>query len=457
MKVDGRRLLVNGEPFVVKGVNYSPTPVSKRPGPPSSYNWWNDQKSYKTDFPLIASMGANVIRTFYVGKTTAPGVAYEVPAATMTKAALDFAFQNNLYVIMGFPVDTSLNLADGTTRQYIYDNFLSLVSSWTSHPAVLAWSLGNEQNLSNGNDQAWYTLVDSCAFAAHSLEGPNFHPVMTVEGNTGGTIIGNIGDASKKADDASMPNLDIWGANLYLGPTFSGAFSTHQTKTSKPLLIAEFGWDAYDESVGAENQTIQATNISSQWNDITSNLSALDSAKVCVGGVVFEWTDEWWKSFANALLDSGHDVSNDFPNAGVFIQEEWWGIASIESGSERRFLRQAYTTLRDLWAPSPIQSAGLFISDVRNFPNPLRLGATTTIRFSLREQANLTTEVLDVLGRKIVTLKNVTLMTNNTYSYTWDGKDSHGNEVTAGLYICRVEASNSDRREVKTRRIMVVR
>jgi len=43
--ISGRQLLVNGQPFVVKGVDYSPTPIGRTLTPElgcnnSLYEWW---------------------------------------------------------------------------------------------------------------------------------------------------------------------------------------------------------------------------------------------------------------------------------------------------------------------------------------------------------------------------------------------------------------------------------
>src|SRR5580704_2695455 len=69
VSVSGRRLLVNGQPFTIQGVDYSPTPVGDTVQNPSTncsgpYQWWTDNPTYTADFPLIAQLGANTIRTY---------------------------------------------------------------------------------------------------------------------------------------------------------------------------------------------------------------------------------------------------------------------------------------------------------------------------------------------------------------------------------------------------------
>src|SRR5215203_2132232 len=97
-----------------------------------------------------------------------------------------------------------------------------------------------------------------------------------------GLLVGNrfsfldtIGNAAINADDASLTALDIWGINVYRGTSFAGVIEALNvsTMTAKPILIAEFGKDAYRDSAGAEDADMQAGYISAQWQEINANLS----------------------------------------------------------------------------------------------------------------------------------------------------------------------------------------
>ena len=61
--IKGRQLLVNGNPFIIRGVGYSPTPIGE--DPESKYKDFYSYKYkdiYDRDIPLIRGMGANTIR-----------------------------------------------------------------------------------------------------------------------------------------------------------------------------------------------------------------------------------------------------------------------------------------------------------------------------------------------------------------------------------------------------------
>src|SRR5947209_7157294 len=82
----GRKLIVNGQAFTIKGVNYSPTPVGYSVGGAGvgclgQYHWWTDRATYVADFPQIHSLGANTLRTFDLMNST--------PTASQVLQALD--------------------------------------------------------------------------------------------------------------------------------------------------------------------------------------------------------------------------------------------------------------------------------------------------------------------------------------------------------------------------------
>ena len=334
--VDGKpQLLVNGEQFVVRGVSYAPTPVGRTPE--RGYNWWEDEGTYTNDFPMIKQMGANTIKTY---------------GSDATREALDNAYANGLYVIMGHWVNYLLNLSVESNRQNQKEGFLQYVRAWKNHPAVLMWAFGNEVELQyeakgTGRDVTdWYTLLQETCKAIKAED--NLH--LTIYPHIGFLGSGVLGDPAVKADDQSLSALDVWGANVYRGYSFRGFFDQYASVSSKPLLLTEFGCDAWDGTSGVEDQSTQASHISSQWLEIESNLSPNG---VCLGGTVFEWSDEWWKSWHPSAGDvSVHDTLTDWTNGNYpdpNMNEEWWGITAISPDTYQKMPREAYYTLKDLW------------------------------------------------------------------------------------------------------------
>ena len=72
-----------------------------------------------------------------------------------------------------------------------------------------------------------------------------------------------------------------------------------------------------------------------------------------------------------------------------------------------------------------------------NYPNPFN--PTTTISYDLPEQAQVTLSIYDLLGKKIKTLVNQSQDAGNKIAM-WDGTDEFGRQVSAGVYLYRIQA-----------------
>ncbi|MCA9729008.1 MAG: hypothetical protein KC729_15050 [Candidatus Eisenbacteria bacterium] len=94
----------------------------------------------------------------------------------------------------------------------------------------------------------------------------------------------------------------------------------------------------------------------------------------------------------------------------------------------------------------PVPSGILRLSP--NEPNPF--GPGTAIRFDLAAPAAATISIHDVGGRLIRSLGTQRYQAG-AQSVWWDGRDSHGRDVAAGSYLCRVSAGDAllTRRMVK--------
>lgn len=356
VKVEGRQLLVNGQPYIIKGVGYNPVPIGEQR--------WNmaDTRLYERDFPKLRTMGCNTIRTW----------------DKVNKTLLDYAQQNNLKVCAGFWVDTSIDFANLTVRNSIKEDFKNYVAKYNDHPAILLWAIGNENNLHNGNNPEWYSLVNEMAKDAYSIEHnkvereggeeyiPTYHPVAIVNGDIGynaNITDDNIGNSAKKADDASFNYVDIWAENFYPGRSFGITFNDYTSLTQKPLWISEYGVDAWyvnpsgypdNPADGYEDETTQAQWVGDGWANIAANWSGADPAKVCIGGTIMAYSDEWWKGGTPSTHDWGGSPGWGTRQPDGFSNEEWYGIMKVSKNPvvgevDIATQRQIYTTLQTLW------------------------------------------------------------------------------------------------------------
>ena len=195
-KVNGKwRLLVNGEELYVKGV--------------ASNNFYAE----------AATFGANVIRTYGV--------------SSMTKAILDEAHKNGLYVNFGLYIKRETDGFDYNNVAAVktqFDEMKAAVERFKDHPALLVWSVGNEAEASYTNTKLWDAIND-IAKMIHETD-PN-HPTTTALASSNTAHITNI---INKA-----PHIDILSVNSY-APNLPGVLGNLQTAGwSKPYMITEFG------------------------------------------------------------------------------------------------------------------------------------------------------------------------------------------------------------------------
>jgi hypothetical protein len=89
----------------------------------------------------------------------------------------------------------------------------------------------------------------------------------------------------------------------------------------------------------------------------------------------------------------------------------------------------------------------------QNYPNPFN--PSTTITYSLSEDARVHLTVFNVVGQEVSTLES-TVKGRGTYAMVWNGTDSHGREVSSGTYFYRilVEPLNGNSRFVEIRKMM---
>jgi len=75
----------------------------------------------------------------------------------------------------------------------------------------------------------------------------------------------------------------------------------------------------------------------------------------------------------------------------------------------------------------------------QNFPNPFN--PITTLRYDLPSNALVTLNIYDMLGREVAQLVNITQQAGFK-SVQWDGSDSMGKPVSAGVYLYKIQAGD---------------
>jgi hypothetical protein len=200
------------------------------------------------------------------------------------------------------------------------------------------------------------------AAAAHEAEGASFHPVTTSEADLDDICVAGC------SDDTTLPNLDLWMTNVYRGCSLASVFTDYnqQADCDRPLVVSEFGMDAWDSVLGAESQGMQELCLEGQLEDLDLALAVRTAGGVSTGQIVFEWTDEWWKAEPTPGGDCVttdwclHDTCKNSDNLAFpdpAINEEWFGIVAVsDSDPDARILRQGAGAVRDAWLLGAVEN-----------------------------------------------------------------------------------------------------
>lgn len=362
------QLLVQGKPYIIKGVCYNPIPIGQN----YEYNWWsNPYKPWVIDGRLMQEMGVNTVRIYKTADNPE-----EVRQVIRDLYEL-YGIRVVLGHWLGFWEFPSPLYGEESFQERIKQEVLEMVRLYKDEPGVLFWILGNENNYSClGQINPWstdqidketdpqkqkqmrfkiyYSFVNELAKEIHKIDPQ--HPVAL--GN--GELIGL--EVAKQV----CSEVDLIASIIYRGKTFGSLFKSLKATFDRPIVISEFGADAFDAYLQKEEQNMQAFFLESQWSQLYENLADNQKGEGnCLGGMIFEWLDEWWKH--NEADPQGwgvHDTESNWSNGSYYfdikaprnmnMNEEWFGIVAQspderEAGLERRIPRKAYYVIREFW------------------------------------------------------------------------------------------------------------
>jgi hypothetical protein len=364
------QLLVEGKPFIIKGITYSPTKVGESPDKGTQQNWstqdinndgiidaaleaWvdknrnniqdSDEKSVG-DFALMKDMGVNAIRL------------YHQPFKINKELIRQMHQKYGIYIILGdflgkYALGSKAEWNPGTIykdpeqQKNMLESVKEMVLEFKDEPAVLFWILGNENVYGVACDadkdpESFFKFANEAALLIKSLD-PLKRPVAIASGD-----ILYLDVFAKNA-----PDIDIFGANVYRGKYgFLDYWDEVKRVADRAAMITEYGAPSFAKGYTEEEaENFQAEYHRGCWLDIMCD-SAGYAAGNAVGGFVFEWLDEWWKAYEA----SRHDKRGLFtgPFLDGYMHEEWLGIVGQGDGKKSPFERQlkkAYFTYKELW------------------------------------------------------------------------------------------------------------
>ena len=360
------RMFVNGKPYIIKGITYAPTKIGQSPDNGTLENWMyqKDDSAHKAwvdgnqnnvqdtdepaigDLQLMKEMGVNTVRIYHNTNKINVELLREMHS------------NYGIMVVMGdflgkYALGSGADWKNGTDYENSWHlasmmrNVEAMVMAYKDEPFMLMWLLGNENNYgvaSNADKkpEAYFKFVNAVAKRIKELD-PD-HPVAVCNGDT--LFL------DKMAEFA--PEVDAYGANVYRGDYGFGAFWDEVRETAdRPAFITEYGAPGYSKiSDALESEEDQALYHQSSWLDIMANAAGYAEGEGnAVGGIAFEWLDEWWKNYEPRRHDTKADVIGPF--AGGYYFEEWFGLIGQGNGAASPLLRQprkAYYKYQEMWS-----------------------------------------------------------------------------------------------------------
>ena len=276
----GSRLTVDGTPLFLNGMNWDYFPI----GTNYAYSLWTQpddviKAALENEMSLLKSMGVNVIRQY---ATVPPRWIEYIYRQYGIYTMINHSFGRYGLVVDG--VDKShTDYCDKGVRKQLLSEVEEFVSTYKDTPGVLFYLLGNENNYGlfwsgaetedipvNGNlpdakARGLYRLFNEAAQRVKSID--TAHPVAICNGDL--MYIDIIAEECK--------DIDILGVNSYRGDSFDVLFKDVRKKFGKPVVLTEFGADAFNTVTKREAQMEQAKILLNNWREIYLNAAGMNT------------------------------------------------------------------------------------------------------------------------------------------------------------------------------------
>jgi len=367
----GMKLVVNGKDFMVNGMNWDYVPIGSTITDTGIWNRSDDviMSALDAEMSLLKNMGVNAIRTYGLQPKWVKYIYEKHGIHTM----LNITFGAYGLTINGAWTPQT-DYADPATREILMAEAIEMAEAYKDTPGLLLYMIGNENNYHlswtgaeteaipiEGIDsnkikaaRALYKAFNDATLEIKKID--KSHPVAICNGDL--LYLDLVKEECK--------DIDIYGTNMYRGISFGDAFQRVKDELGKPMLLSEFGADAFNARDNQEDQYSQAYYDVGNWRDIYENAAGQGKAGNSIGGFTFQFSDGWWKYKQTENLDI-HDNVASWPNGGYprdqtkatdnNMNEEWFGICAKGPTDVRGlytlYPRAAYYALKEVHQLNP--------------------------------------------------------------------------------------------------------
>lgn len=412
----GSRLLVNGEDFMINGMNWGYVPIGEN----YNYSLWKQpddviKSAVDTEMSLLKNMGVNVIRQ-YTG----------IPAKWITYIYQKYGIYtilNHSFGRYGLTLDgtwvANTDYSDPRVRKVLLSEVAKMVKEFKNTPGLLMFLLGNENNYglfwggaetedipiedrkSTKRAQHMYKLFNKAAIVMKKYDAS--HPIAICNGDL---LFMEI--IAKECKD-----FDVYATNMYRGVSFGDAFQRIRKEYNKPVMFSEFGADAFNARDNEEDQKSQAYYMVGNWKEIYENAYGMGKEGNSIGGFTFQFSDGWWKYEQTKNLNI-HDNNASWANGGYqsdFVEgennmnEEWFGICAKGKTNARGlyqlYPRAAYYALKDVHSLNPFEE-GMTAEKIKNhFSNIQLMDAVVRARGDRAALVGEQSETIKISGLRL--------------------------------------------------------
>lgn len=359
----GWMLKVDGVPFVVNGMNWDYYPI----GTNYEYHLWEEdaafiQKVLDNEMGLLQDAGVNAIRV-YTG----------IPPEWISYIYQNFGIYtmiNHSFGRYGLTIDgewmANTDYTNDKVRELLLSEVKEMVARYQGTDGLLLYLLGNENNYGlfwEGAETEDIPAEDRASTQkAHSMYALFNEAILEVKTRDDSRPVAFCNGDTQFLEiiATEVPDADIFGTNSYRGFSFTNLYEQVATQYGKPVLLTEFGSDAFNTITQKEETLIQAGILLENWKEVYNNAAGMGGFDNSIGGFTFQFSDGWWKYGQTRNLDI-HDTHASWANGGYEfdytegsnnMNEEWFGVMAKgplnDKGIAELYPRPAYYVLKEV-------------------------------------------------------------------------------------------------------------